>query len=59
MLTNFGCSASTVVQGELHRWFENCELRSIVVAQEQATSKHHDPFHFPGYAAPVQEGPQA
>ncbi|KAF6265296.1 phosphoglycerate mutase-related protein [Scenedesmus sp. NREL 46B-D3] len=25
MMTNYGGQASTAVQGELHRWFENCE----------------------------------
>jgi hypothetical protein len=25
MMTNYGGQASTTVQGELHRWFENCE----------------------------------
>jgi hypothetical protein len=32
MLRNFGTDASVHVQGELHKWFHNCELRSIVVS---------------------------
>jgi hypothetical protein len=27
MMTNYGGQASTTLQGELHRWFENCEWR--------------------------------
>ncbi|WIA10112.1 hypothetical protein OEZ85_010319 [Tetradesmus obliquus] len=58
MMTNYGGQASMTVQGELHRWFENCELRSIVVADEQSDTHGHDPQHFPGFpAAGVVEGP--
>lgn len=57
MMTNYGLQASTLVQGELHKWFENCELRTIVVADEQAMDKQQDPAHFPGFAAAVKEGP--
>lgn len=57
LMTNFGLEASTLVQGELHKWFENCELRTIVVADEQAMDKQQDPGHFPGFAAAVKEGP--
>lgn len=57
MMTNFGGTASSTVQGELHRWYENCELRSIVVVDEQANSKGSDPHHFPGFASSVAEGP--
>jgi hypothetical protein len=57
MLSTFGTDASQTVQGELHRWFENCELRSVVVADEQAAHKKTDLAHFPGFAASVQEGP--
>jgi hypothetical protein len=28
MMTNYGGQASTTVQGELHRWFENCEWQA-------------------------------
>ena len=31
-LKSFGEGFSTPVQGELQRWFENCEMRSLVVA---------------------------
>lgn len=57
MMTNFGLQGSTLVQGELHKWYENCEMRSIVVADEQAVNKQPDPSHFPGFAAAVKEGP--
>lgn len=57
MMTNFGLQGSTLVQGELHKWFENCEMRSIVVADEQAMNKLPDSAHFPGFAAAVKEGP--
>jgi hypothetical protein len=57
LMTNFGLQASTLVQGELHKWFENCELRTIVVADEQAMDKQRDPAHFPGFATAVKEGP--
>lgn len=57
MMTNYGLEASSLVQGELHKWFENCELRSVVVADEQAANKQPDPAHFVGFPAAVQEGP--
>lgn len=57
MMTNFGLQGSCLVQGELHRWFENCELRTVVVADEQAADKQQDLGHFPGFAAAVKEGP--
>lgn len=57
MMSNFAAEASPVVQGEVHRWFENCELRTVVVADEQAADKVQDPGHFPGFAAAVKEGP--
>eukprot|EP00882_Tetradesmus_deserticola_P011793 GHRQ01012481.1.p1 GENE.GHRQ01012481.1~~GHRQ01012481.1.p1 ORF type:complete len:275 (+),score=88.04 GHRQ01012481.1:108-932(+) len=58
MMANYGGQASTAVQGELHRWFENCELRSIVVADDQADSHGRDPQDFHGFpAAGAVEGP--
>lgn len=64
MMTNFGQSASTTIAGELHRWFENCELRSVVVSDQQAQHKQADPMQFPGFAPVVNgtlvaEGPEA
>ena len=59
MMTNFGLEDSTVVQGELHRWFENCELRSILVADHGAMDRPADPFAFPGFPSGVVETPQA
>ena len=32
MLRNFGTDSSEHVQEELHKWFLNCELRSIVLS---------------------------
>jgi hypothetical protein len=58
MMTNFGHEAAPQVQGALHRWFENAELRSVVVADErpdQAPNKHAGDF--PGFPHSVQEGP--
>ncbi|GBF94404.1 hypothetical protein Rsub_07218 [Raphidocelis subcapitata] len=59
LLTNYGHTASTHVQGDLHRWFENAELRSVVVADPGSTAHPPDPTHFPGFASRVLEGPQA
>lgn len=59
MLTNYGHGSSQVIAGELHKWYENCEMRSVVVVDEHAGAKAHDPAHFPGFASAVKEGPQA
>lgn len=48
-LKSFGHNAATVVQGELHRWFENCEMRSVVVCDEGGGQhRHPDLTHFRG-----------
>eukprot|EP00877_Chromochloris_zofingiensis_P012637 jgi/Chrzof1/7627/Cz02g30220.t1 len=58
MLTNFGHHDSTMVQGELHKWFENCELRSVVLVDHGALQSRQDPYHYAGYPATVKEGPE-
>ena len=35
------------MQGELHRWYENCEMRTIVLSDD-AGSGALDPLWFPG-----------
>ena len=32
---SFGLGFSTHIKDEIHRWFENCEMRSLVVANTQ------------------------
>jgi hypothetical protein len=48
MLQNFGVTAAPNVQGELHKWYENAEMRSVVVGDEGGCNGVQDPFHFPG-----------
>lgn len=36
-----------MLQGELHRWYENCEMRTIVLSDD-AGSGALDPLWFPG-----------
>lgn len=36
-----------MMQGELHRWYENCEMRTIVLSDD-ASSGALDPLWFPG-----------
>lgn len=50
MLAAFGTHDSPVVQGELHRWYENCEMRTVVLADGGAAAAPQDPLHFPGGA---------
>ena len=57
-LSNYGLGHSTDVQGELHRWFENCELRSVVLADADAGKQPAHPHAFPGFASHVKEGPE-
>ena len=52
-LSCFGEGAAETVQGTLHRWYENCELRSVILADEAATAPAElrataDDWHFPG-----------
>ena len=36
-----------LLQGELHRWYENCEMRTLVLADDAGIGAL-DPFWFPG-----------
>ncbi|PRW45389.1 phosphoglycerate mutase 1 isoform X2 [Chlorella sorokiniana] len=36
MCSAFGHAAAPTVQGELHKWYENCEMRTVVLADEGA-----------------------
>lgn len=40
MMTNYGGQASMTVQGELHRWFENCEWQLWWARLHAVDSKH-------------------
>ena len=44
-----------MMQGELHRWYENCEMRSIVLSDD-AGSGNVDPLWFPGGHQLQREG---
>lgn len=44
----FGHSYAPEVQGEMHRWFENCEMRTLVLVDEAGSSGGHDELHFHG-----------
>lgn len=57
-LASFGHGASAAVQGDLRRWFENAELRTVVLADPGSTSRPADPTHFAGFASAVAEGPE-
>ncbi|GAB4821241.1 hypothetical protein N2152v2_008287 [Parachlorella kessleri] len=46
-LSNLGRTAAPAVQGELHLWFKNCEMRSVMLADEGGTH-HPDRWSFPG-----------
>eukprot|EP00798_Chlamydomonas_sp_ICE-L_P017560 gene17560-23884_t len=47
-IMNFGAGDSTVLQGDLHRWFENCEMRTIVLADRNVDVASHCETHFAG-----------
>jgi broad specificity phosphatase PhoE len=47
-MSNFGHSASIKVQGEMHRWFENCEMRTLVLSDESGVNQEPCPLHFHG-----------
>ncbi|PNW75247.1 hypothetical protein CHLRE_12g518950v5 [Chlamydomonas reinhardtii] len=53
-LSCFGHGAATQVQGELHKWYENCEMRTVVLTDDSdegvAAASHGatDPWHFAG-----------
>lgn len=48
MLQAFGHGAAPRVQGELHKWYDNCELRTVVLSDEGGAHDHPDPLHFRG-----------
>lgn len=48
MMSAFGHAAAPSVQSELHKWFETCELRTVVLADEGGAHGHADMLHFPG-----------
>ncbi len=47
----------TALQGELHRWYENCEMRTIVLSDD-AGNGTVDPLWFPGGHQLQREGEQ-
>ncbi|BDA43351.1 Phosphoglycerate mutase-like protein [Coccomyxa sp. Obi] len=48
LMQNFGHQVSTTVQGELRRWYENCEMRTVVICDGGGESGGLDPLWFPG-----------
>ncbi|KAL0034530.1 hypothetical protein WJX79_006951 [Trebouxia sp. C0005] len=54
-MANFGLHTSALIQGELHRWYENCEMRTIVLSDD-AGSGTVDPLWFPGGHQLQREG---
>ncbi len=44
-----------MMQGELHRWYENCEMRTIVLSDD-AGNGNVDPLWFPGGHQLQREG---
>eukprot|EP00891_Asterochloris_glomerata_P003056 jgi/Astpho2/3056/e_gw1.00051.123.1_t len=48
MMQNFGKGAAPLVQKEMHRWYENCELRSLLLSNKAGPSGSVDPVWFPG-----------
>lgn len=44
-----------MMQGELHRWYENCEMRTIVLSDD-AGNGNLDPLWFPGGHQLQQKG---
>lgn len=43
------------MQGELHRWYENCEMRTIVLSDDSGDGSL-DPLWFPGGNQLQREG---
>lgn len=54
-MANFGLHTSSLVQGELHRWYENCEMRTVVLSDDSGSGTL-DPLWFPGGHQLQQEG---
>ncbi|KAI3425092.1 hypothetical protein D9Q98_008470 [Chlorella vulgaris] len=48
MMSNFGRGAATSVQSELHKWYDNCEMRTVVLCDEDGAHNHADPLWFQG-----------
>ena len=47
MMSSYGHDCAPIVQEELHRGFENCEMRAVVLSDASGPSKMN-PFWFPG-----------
>ncbi|KXZ41269.1 hypothetical protein GPECTOR_589g656 [Gonium pectorale] len=60
-LSCFAHAAAPAVQAELHKWYDNCEMRSVILTDDSmdgaaaAAAHGPDPWHFPG-GAHVGEG---
>ena len=53
-LQNFGDGyLAAPVVGELHRWWENAEMRTVVLAEPDGVHNHQDELHFRGGAHSV------
>lgn len=48
LMANFGHQASQPVKEELHKWYHNCEMRSIILSDPTGASSNADPYHFEG-----------
>lgn len=46
------------LQGEMERWFENCELRTLVLSDARGEG-NLDPLWFPGGRGSLQQEPAA
>ncbi|GIL47218.1 hypothetical protein Vafri_4091 [Volvox africanus] len=54
-LSCFGQGASEAAQGEMHKWYDNCEMRSLALTDDseaavaaQAAAGVRDEWHYPG-----------
>ncbi|KAK9841042.1 hypothetical protein WJX81_007377 [Elliptochloris bilobata] len=48
MLSTLGGQCDARIKGELHRWYENCEMRTVVLADASGASAGLDLNWFPG-----------
>ncbi|KAK9830223.1 hypothetical protein WJX72_010435 [[Myrmecia] bisecta] len=48
MMSQFGHAGAPLVKGELHRWYENCEMRTVVLSDSGGGGGNLDDLWFPG-----------
>ena len=49
-------TAPCCLQGELQKWYNNCEMRTVVLSDPTNGHDNADPYHFAGHLPEAEQG---